>query len=322
MAWKLDDEYSKEEILEFYLNTVPFGRGAYGIEAAAQAFFGKTAAQGRRPREPGDASPRRWCWPRWSSSPSPTRTTPRAAGLRPDARRQGPPELDRAVGVHPRRHGRAGLPDRGRGRRPRVPGHRPGLRSARAGQSGLDRPTGLVVNHVLSELRGTEPFRDRPPDYIAQRRVPDRDHDRQAGPGRGRGRRRHPAARTAPEAVRGPARELAGGAGGRRARHRPGARLLRRQQGHRRRLRGLVLRRGGQARGFGQHPPGSSFKVYDLAEAMRAEHLAEAALGRAGDQGVPGQRPHPRAARPGRSATPAAPRASRSARCGRRPSRR
>ena len=33
----------KSEILEFYLNTVPFGRGAYGIEAAAQAYLGKTA---------------------------------------------------------------------------------------------------------------------------------------------------------------------------------------------------------------------------------------------------------------------------------------
>src|SRR5262249_12019475 len=43
MAWKLDDKYSKQEILEFYLNTVAFGRGAYGIEAASQAFFGKSA---------------------------------------------------------------------------------------------------------------------------------------------------------------------------------------------------------------------------------------------------------------------------------------
>ena len=45
VAWKLTDKYSKEEILEFYLNTVPFGRGAYGIEAAAQAYFGKTASK-------------------------------------------------------------------------------------------------------------------------------------------------------------------------------------------------------------------------------------------------------------------------------------
>ena len=43
MAWKLSDKYEKKDILEFYLNTVPFGRGAYGIEAAAQAYLGKTA---------------------------------------------------------------------------------------------------------------------------------------------------------------------------------------------------------------------------------------------------------------------------------------
>src|SRR6185369_11687618 len=42
IAWKLDDKYSKTDILGFYLNTVPFGRGTHGVEAAAQAFFGKT----------------------------------------------------------------------------------------------------------------------------------------------------------------------------------------------------------------------------------------------------------------------------------------
>ncbi len=52
MAWKLDDTYSKEEILEFYLNTVPFGRGAHGIEAAAQSFFGKIGQQERAPGRP------------------------------------------------------------------------------------------------------------------------------------------------------------------------------------------------------------------------------------------------------------------------------
>jgi membrane peptidoglycan carboxypeptidase len=40
MARKLEDQYSKEEILGFYLNTVYFGRGAYGVAAAADQFFG------------------------------------------------------------------------------------------------------------------------------------------------------------------------------------------------------------------------------------------------------------------------------------------
>jgi membrane peptidoglycan carboxypeptidase len=43
LAWKMSDAMSKEEILAAYLNAVPFGRQAYGVEAAARAFFGKTA---------------------------------------------------------------------------------------------------------------------------------------------------------------------------------------------------------------------------------------------------------------------------------------
>ncbi|MDQ6850111.1 MAG: penicillin-binding protein [Actinomycetota bacterium] len=45
IAVKLSREYSKDQILEFYLNTVYFGRGAYGIQAAADAFFGKPASK-------------------------------------------------------------------------------------------------------------------------------------------------------------------------------------------------------------------------------------------------------------------------------------
>lgn len=41
LAFQIEREYSKEEILGFYLNTVYFGAGAYGVEAAAQTFFGK-----------------------------------------------------------------------------------------------------------------------------------------------------------------------------------------------------------------------------------------------------------------------------------------
>ena len=41
LAVKVGREQSKEEILEGYLNTVYFGRGAYGIEAASRTFFDK-----------------------------------------------------------------------------------------------------------------------------------------------------------------------------------------------------------------------------------------------------------------------------------------
>ena len=39
-AWQLEDRYSKDEILERYLNTVYFGKGAYGIRAASLRFYG------------------------------------------------------------------------------------------------------------------------------------------------------------------------------------------------------------------------------------------------------------------------------------------
>jgi penicillin-binding protein 1A len=39
IAVKLERKFSKDQILEFYMNTVYFGRGAYGIDAAARTYF-------------------------------------------------------------------------------------------------------------------------------------------------------------------------------------------------------------------------------------------------------------------------------------------
>ncbi len=44
LAIKIEKSLSKDEILDLYLNTVPYGSNAYGIEAAAGTFFGKRAA--------------------------------------------------------------------------------------------------------------------------------------------------------------------------------------------------------------------------------------------------------------------------------------
>ncbi|MCS0503091.1 transglycosylase domain-containing protein [Ancylobacter mangrovi] len=41
----LETKYSKNQILELYVNRVYFGAGAYGVEAAAQRYFGKSARQ-------------------------------------------------------------------------------------------------------------------------------------------------------------------------------------------------------------------------------------------------------------------------------------
>ncbi|HVM20003.1 MAG TPA: PBP1A family penicillin-binding protein [Egibacteraceae bacterium] len=52
LAVKLEQNYSKDQILEFYLNSIYWGRGAYGIEAAAKAYFDKPA----RKLGPGQAA--------------------------------------------------------------------------------------------------------------------------------------------------------------------------------------------------------------------------------------------------------------------------
>lgn len=41
---QIERNFTKNEILELYLNVAPFGRGAYGIESAAQTYFGKSAS--------------------------------------------------------------------------------------------------------------------------------------------------------------------------------------------------------------------------------------------------------------------------------------
>lgn len=44
LAIKMEREFSKDEILEMYLNQIYFAHGAYGIEAAANHYFQKTPA--------------------------------------------------------------------------------------------------------------------------------------------------------------------------------------------------------------------------------------------------------------------------------------
>lgn len=45
LAWRLEDTFTKDEILELYLNQIPYGSNAYGIESAAQSFFQKPASE-------------------------------------------------------------------------------------------------------------------------------------------------------------------------------------------------------------------------------------------------------------------------------------
>ena len=267
MAWKLDDKYSKEQILEFYLNTVPFGRGAYGVEAAAQAFFGKTANR---------------------NAPVSQQVTVAEAMVLVSMVKQPEPDPDNAdasPGYDPTRGPKALENSKARWgyvrdgmvklgyltpaeaaelRYPEtVKEYDPGSR-----QSGLDRPTGLVVAHALSELRQTDAFKDKPAGYIEDggfRIVTTIDKRAQDAAEAAADIRRS----TAPSAVRGQPKNWQ-------------AALVAVEPGSGRVLAyyggndgtgadyaGWYYAADGTPRGFGSHPPGSSFKVYDLAEALR-----------------------------------------------------
>ena len=98
---KIDRSTDKDAILQDYLNTIYFGRGAYGIQAASKAYFGKDVSQLTPARGRGAGQ-----------------RHPRARALRPGAQpgqRQGPLELRDG------RHGAGQVPDPGPGRRAHVP---------------------------------------------------------------------------------------------------------------------------------------------------------------------------------------------------------
>jgi penicillin-binding protein 1A len=67
--------YSKDEILTIYLNRAYLGAGARGFEAAAQRYFGKSAAE----VEPAEAAMLAGCWWRRRAMRPPTTSTARRA---------------------------------------------------------------------------------------------------------------------------------------------------------------------------------------------------------------------------------------------------
>ncbi len=267
MAWKLSDKYDKKQILEFYLNTVPFGRGAYGIEAAAQAYLGKTANR---------------------NAPAAQQVTMAEAMVLVSMVKQpnpNPDNPDGEPGYDPTRSELALENSRGRWEYVRQGLVATGALSPAdaaalvypntvvpwdpaAHTSGMDAPTGLVVSHALSELRQTEQFKNKTDEYIQNggfRIITTIDPRAQAAAQKAADIRQDgtPAAlrgqpanwRAALVAVEpGTGRVLAyyGGENG------TGADYA-----------GWYFEEDGTAVGFGQHPPGSTFKVYDLAEALR-----------------------------------------------------
>ena len=267
IAWKLDKKYSKKEILGFYLNTVPFGRGAHGIEATAQTFFGKTVrrdAPAAKQLTKAEAMVLCAMVKQPEANPDDPEGMPGYDPARSPKARQN--SIDRWNYI---REGmvKLGYLSTAEAANLAYPDNvKPIQRTGR--QSGLDRPTGLVVNHVLSELRQTGPFRGKPADYIRDggfkivttidKRVQDAaeaaaDIRRDSAPQAVRGQPKDwQAALVAVEPGTGRVLGYYGGDKG------AGADYA-----------GWYSDENGEPRGFGQHPPGSSFKVYDLAAAVR-----------------------------------------------------
>ena len=316
IAWKLADKYAKEQILEFYLNTVPFGRGAYGIEAAAQAYLGKTANT-NAPAAQQVTMAEAMVLVAMVKQPEPDPDDPEGQpGYDPTRSAMALAELAGRVGLRPRRPGRD---------RRRSPGRRPTRwstrhtvqavrRRRRASPAWTSRPAWSSTTCSASCARADQ-FRDKPTDYIQNggfRIVTTIDKRAQDAAEAAADIRRD----TAPAVDAGPAGQLAGRPGRGRAGHRPGAGLLRRQRRHRRRLRRLVLRRGrATRRGFGAASAGLVVQGVRPGRGAAPEHLAGLASGtRPPTKEFPQQRPDQRHRRPVRSATPAPPRASPTAR--------
>jgi membrane peptidoglycan carboxypeptidase len=131
MAVKLNREQTKDQILEGYLNTIYFGRNAYGIEAASEAYFNKPVEKlkpeegallatviknpsGYDPENNADRAKERWQW-----------------------------VLDNMVHSH--------WLDAATASNAKFPKTRP-AKEAQGAQFGLDKPTGLIKKYVVQEL--------------------------------------------------------------------------------------------------------------------------------------------------------------------------
>jgi membrane peptidoglycan carboxypeptidase len=244
MARKLDDEYSKDRVLEFYLNAMPYGRRAFGIEAAAQAYFGKSVHKDAQTRvTTAEAIALATMIDQTGTEISPDRW----AEVREKMVDQG--YLGRADAD--------GLAFPADTIKPYV---------EKADDSGLTKPTGLVVNHVLAELVASPRFKGWSWDRIRNgglKIVTTIDAQAQqvleaaADPGRsGSPMSGQPkelqAAAVAVDPGTGRVIAYYGGPSG------TGADYA-----------AWYLDRDGQPTGFGAHRPGTSFQVYALAAALK-----------------------------------------------------
>ena len=143
LAQAAAQESASSEILEGYLNTIYFGRGAYGIQAAAQAYFDKDATD-LDLRESAGAGQR---------SSTTRRSFDPANGKDAEA------GAARALPLRARRHGRDGQHHRGRGRR--RPAKRLPKFPTRSGRRQVRRPEGPRADHGEERAHHADQRRDR-----------------------------------------------------------------------------------------------------------------------------------------------------------------
>ncbi len=266
-AWKLSASRSKEEILAYYLNATDFGRGAAGVEAAAEAYFDKSARRSAPPDKQLSTAEAIMLMT-LVRQPSPDPDKPDASpgfdpangpGAEQNSRQRWAEIRDGMVALN-----YLSSEDASRLSYPEPIAPPSGPRNA-----GYGGPAGLVINHVLDELSHTDGSSLRGLSWEAI----------------GRGgyaitttidaRAQQVLEQAADETVGGsvmhgqPVNLQAAGAV-----VEPGTgRVLAYFGGHDGAgsdYAGFYVDENGEATGVGRHPPGASFMVYTLAAALKA----------------------------------------------------
>ncbi len=142
-ASKLNDEYTKPQIMQHYLNVIYFGRGAYGIEAAAQTYFGKSVSK----LDPGEGA----VLAALIKQPEPSSTH---QGYDPAVNPTAAQDRWNYVIDGMVKEGWLGVPGKPDAAG-RVPARASSLRrrAASASTSASTRPYGNVINYVRQEMR-------------------------------------------------------------------------------------------------------------------------------------------------------------------------